>query len=170
MGKKIWKLTLVIIGIGFIIKGVIMLIGDPVEKDLLDYVNNHVVKLTSTEGRILNSYSAVTGSNYINDKILYGSLHDTIIPQYLAFIDTLKAVKPKTTEVQNLHNRYISGAEIQLAGFQQAMNSVEKEDAAGVVLANGKLNEAKKIFTGFNSMLDSLAAEHDVKLVKNEKK
>jgi hypothetical protein len=170
MKKKIWNIAFVIIGIGAIIKGITVLSGDPVQKDLLNYVNEHLLSLTKTEGKILDSYSSVTGNNYKDDKTLYNELHDTIIPQYSAFIDTLKSIKPKTPEVQTLHKKYISGAEIQISGFQLILHSIEKEDTNGIAQANGKLDSAKVIFDSFNTSLDSLAAKHDVELFKKDKK
>jgi Tfp pilus assembly protein PilP len=48
--------------------------GDPVQDDLLDYVNEKMPSLGKEEMKIVGKYEDVTGPNYSDDQTLYDAL------------------------------------------------------------------------------------------------
>jgi len=170
MGKKIWQVALIIIGVGVIIRGIYMIIGDPVEKDLLDYVNNHLKSAEKLSIRATDAYNATTGSNYKDDATMSDSLKQITIPTYSQFADSLHSLKPSTVDVQGLNAKYISATDTQLAGFKMMLIALEKEDSTIVVEANRMIQKGDKGIIDFDNALDSVSKKHDVEITKKKPK
>ena len=52
---------------------------DPVQEDLLDYINNKLTPLVETEEQIINRYDSVIGENYTSDEVTYKVLTEEVI-------------------------------------------------------------------------------------------
>ncbi|MFG6497013.1 hypothetical protein P8610_16755 [Fictibacillus sp. UD] len=140
--------------------------GDPVQDDLLNYVNEQMPKLADDETEIVGKYADVTGMNYTDDYTLYDALKLEIIPEYNAFISDLEAVEIETDELRKIHEDYIEAANIQASAFLQIVTAIENQDSAIINEANEKLNTARKMMRDYKSDVEKLAKEHDVKLEK----
>jgi polyhydroxyalkanoate synthesis regulator protein len=78
-----WKYVLAsILFLIFILSGY----GDPVQGDLLDYVNEKMPSLGKEKIMIVEKYEDVTGPNYTDDQTLYDVLRSEFIPEYNKFI------------------------------------------------------------------------------------
>ncbi|MFE1242854.1 hypothetical protein ACFW35_01890 [Fictibacillus sp. NPDC058756] len=73
--------------------------GDPVQDELLNYVNEEMRALGDKEGEIVEKYADVTGLNYTDDATLYNALKEEIIPEYNVFIKDLEAVEIDSDEL-----------------------------------------------------------------------
>jgi hypothetical protein len=142
--------------------------GDPVQDDLLDYVNEKMPALGKEETKILGKYEDVTGSNYTDDQTLYDALKVEIIPAYNQYIEDLESVKIETEELRKIHEDYIEAANIQASAFLTVITALENQDSGLINEANQKLNTARKMMRDYQNAVKKLAKEHDVKLEKNK--
>jgi DNA repair ATPase RecN len=142
--------------------------GDPVQDDLLDYVNEKMPSLGKEEVMIIGKYEKVTGANYTDDQTLYDALKVEIIPAYNEYIEDLESVKIETDELRKIHEDYIEAANIQASAFLTIVTALENQDSGLINDANQKLNTARKMMRDYKNDVEKLAKEHDVKLEKNK--
>jgi DNA repair ATPase RecN len=142
--------------------------GDPVQDDLLDYVNEKMPALGKEEMKIVGKYEDVTGPNYKDDQTLYDALKVEIIPAYNEYIEDLESVKIETNELRKIHEDYIEAANIQASAFLTIVTALENQDSGLINEANQKLNTTRKIMRDYQNDVEKLAKKHDVKLEKNK--
>jgi hypothetical protein len=142
--------------------------GDPVQDELLDYVNEKMPALADEETEIVGKYAAVTGMNYTADQTLYDVLKEEIIPEYNAFINDLEAVEISTDELRKIHEDYIEATNIQASAFLLIVTAIENQDSGMINEANEKLNTARKMMRDYKTEVEKLAKEHDVNLEKKK--
>ncbi|WP_137790909.1 hypothetical protein [Bacillus sp. E(2018)] len=141
---------------------------DPVQEDLLHYVNEEMPDLADEETKVVGKYEAVTGVNYTDDYTLYDALKLEIIPEYNAFIQKLEAVETKTDELRKLHEDFIEATNLQASAFLLIVTAIENQDSSTINEANEKLNTARKMMRDYQNDVEKLAKKHDVKLEKKK--
>lgn len=140
---------------------------DPIQDDLLNYVNSDMKTAYELEKKAVTAYESVTGPNFSNDQLLYDTLQNEVIPTYEQFIKELKAIKVETDELKKIHAIYIKGAETQFQAFEVIIEALENQDPALIEEANAILEQGRNQISDYQSKLDQLAKEHNVKLKKN---
>lgn len=138
--------------------------GNPVQDDLLSYINDDIQPLADLEIEAMEAYDSVTGANYTDDDTTYNTLVDEVIPKYSELIDELEAIMPETDEVSKLHDQYIDAANIQHSAFVTILDALEKGDTGLITEANEKLAEARKGIRAYQQNLKKLAKENNVEL------
>ncbi|MFP5107068.1 hypothetical protein ACSU6B_09885 [Neobacillus sp. C211] len=140
--------------------------NDPVQDDLLNYVNKEMKEAGKLERAAVSAYEGVSGTNYQDDQTMYDVLNNDVIPNYNEFIKALDSVKIKTDEVREIHEIYIEGADIQFKAFAIIKQALEEQDANLIQKANDMLADARKHIRNYQTKLDKLAKEHDVNIEK----
>lgn len=140
--------------------------SDPVQDDLLNYVNKEMKEAGKLEKAAISAYDGVSGSNYQDDQTMYNVLINDVIPNYNEFIKELDSVKIETDEVREIHEIYIEGADIQFNAFAIIKQALEEQDANLIQKANDMLADARKHIRDYQTKLDHLAKEHDVEIEK----
>ncbi|MFB5676387.1 hypothetical protein ACE3NQ_08295 [Paenibacillus terreus] len=136
--------------------------SDPVQDELVTYLNEGIQPLVEQESKITALYESVTGNNYKDDATLYYTLKDEIIPQYSDYISKIESIQTTTPEVREVHETLIKAANTQNSAFMTTLTALEAQDYAKAEEANAKLAEGRKLFRDYQSNLSSLASEHDV--------
>jgi len=137
---------------------------DPVQEDLLNYVNEDLPAVAELETDAMNAYDSVTGSNYTDDLTTYNTIVEEVIPTYNEFIKELEAISVETDEVSKVHEQYIDVANLQSSAFVNITDALKKGDMGLIADANDQLTEARKGMREYKSDLKKLAKEHDVTL------
>jgi hypothetical protein len=156
------KLTLSLISI---FTFAILLTGcfsNPIQKDLLSYINDDIAPLASVEDKIFTDYDSVTGQNYKDDPTTFAMLMDTIIPAYNELSDKVLKIQPETPEVRELHDMYIKLTGIQKSAFVGLADAIEKQDIGLVNESNAKLDEANKLARDYQMKLQDMAKEYNI--------
>jgi hypothetical protein len=135
---------------------------NPVQKDLLNYINVEMPKVAGLEGTAIDAYASVSGENYQNDSIMYTVISETVIPNYQEFYNTLTAIKPATDEVANLHKEYVRAAADQMEAFKLIIEALEKQDVDIINRANADLDEARALIKLWRTDLDSACVKNNV--------
>lgn len=138
------------------------LLKPSVEKDLSNYVRNELPTVFDLESRAVDAYSSVSGTNYTNDQNMYNKMKSSVIPDYTKFVNKLENIKPKTTQVKNVHAIYLSAAKTQLKAFNEIVTALEKQDINLINQANTKLSAARDGISEFKTKLESLCNENHV--------
>ncbi|PFN99433.1 hypothetical protein COJ85_19805 [Bacillus sp. AFS076308] len=138
--------------------------SDPVQDDLLNYVNKEMKQAGKLEAAAVSAYEGVSGANYKDDQTMYDALTKEVIPNYNEFIKELDSVKIETDELQGIHEIYIEGADIQYKAFVTIKQALEEQDPALVQEANDMLADAREHIRDYKSKLNKLAKDHDVKI------
>lgn len=150
-----------IILLTFILSGCL---SNPVQEELLSYLNEELPKITKLEADAITAYESVTGANYSTDQELYNVLLDSVVPTYQEFVDKLEGITLDTEEVRGVHEEYIEGANLQYNAFIKVITALEQQDRAMIEEANVMLDEARKILRDFKYNVEKLASEHNIEL------
>jgi hypothetical protein len=140
--------------------------ADPVQEDLLNYVNKEIKAAGKLEAAAISAYDGVSGANYQDDQTMYDALINDVIPNYSEFMKELEAVTIETDEVRAVHEIYIEGANIQFNAFAKIKQALEEQDANLIQEANDMLADARKHIRDYQTEMDKLAKEHDVEIEK----
>lgn len=138
--------------------------SDPIQDDLLAYLNEELADISHLENEAVSAYEGATGANYTSDQILYDTLLGIVIPTYQEYSDKLEAIKVETDELRDIHEGYIEGVNLQLNAFIKIVTALEEADRSKIEEANEMLSDARKIMRDFNNDIEKLAEEHDVEL------
>ncbi|WP_256241324.1 hypothetical protein [Bacillus sp. V3B] len=140
--------------------------SDPVQDDLLVYLNEELADISHLENEALTAYESVTGPNYTSDQELYETLTFQVIPAYQEFADKLEDIKVETEELREIHEGYIDGVNLQYNAFVTVVTALDELDPGKIEEANAMLNEARTLMRDFNDNIEQLAEEHDVRLTE----
>jgi hypothetical protein len=136
--------------------------SDPVQDDLINYINNQVPKIVPLEAEIMDEYSSVTGENYKDDPTMLKVLQ-TLRPKCRRMLTILEEeITPKTAEVRKIHELYIDAYNNYYNAFLLIELAIEKADPAIIVKANEKLDKARKLQRDWLSDLNELKRKHNV--------
>lgn len=142
--------------------------SDPVQDDLLQYVNSELTKAHELERTAISAFESVAGANFTNDQALYDALQNEVIPNYEKFLDELNSVDIETEELKELHDLYIEGANTQMEAFLLIVTALETQDQSQIEEANEMLEKGKKQITDYNNKIRQLAEDHNVTLDEEE--
>ncbi len=136
--------------------------SDPIQDDLMNYVNKEMTAAFELEATAVTAYDQVSGINYTDDVTMYDALVLTVIPTYNEFIKELNTVPIDTEELREIHEIYIEGADLQYNAFVKIVRALETQDPLLIEEANGMLEEARSLLREYQNEIDKLAKEHDV--------
>jgi len=136
--------------------------GDPVQKDLMNFLNVEVEPFMALEAEALDAWNANTGNNYKDDPTLYSALNETVIPKYGEFISKLEAIKPETPEVQKIQGILLEAAKLQYEGFKICKEAIDKQDPDLINTSNEKLASAEAKQQEYFAALKELGEKHNV--------
>jgi hypothetical protein len=143
--------------------------SDNVQKDLLNYINTELPKVSALETEVIAAYDGVTGTNYQSDSIMYYTLKQTVLPKYEEFSAKLAAIHPATEEITTMHGEYIKAAGDQMEAFKLICLAIEKQDAEIIKQANSDLDQAKNLIDIWKKDLDEKCKKHGVTFEKTTK-
>jgi len=137
---------------------------NPVQKDLLNYINNEMPSVAKQETEAMKAYGSVTGTNYKNDATTLMTLRHKVIPIYGEFRKNLESItsKIKTEDVRILHETYIEAVNIQSSAFVLLVDAIIKQDYQSLAQANEKLDKARKIIRDWQAELNDLCKKNNV--------
>ncbi len=141
---------------------------DPVQQDLLNYINVEMPKVATLESEAITAYESISGENYQNDSIMYFTMAETVVPKYQEFYTTLESIKPATAEVASLHKEYVHAAADQLDAFRLIIEAIEKQDPQIITRANEDLAEGRALLKMWRADLDSACLKHNVVFTSDE--
>ena len=118
---------------------------DPVQEDLLDYLNNHLPKVAALEGEMNDSYNSVMGDNFKSAALTVETLRTKTIPAGRKLLDLLDKISPKTQEVQNVHAKLVEIEHTAFDAYALALVAGEKQDPELIIKSNEKLTEIRKL-------------------------
>lgn len=136
--------------------------SDPVQKDLINYYNTELPKITQLEEDAMGAYAGIAGPNYQNDSVMYFVLKDTVIPKYSEFYNALQAITPATDEVKKMHGEYIEAAKDQLEAFKLIVEAIDKQDEEVIKVANGDFEKAKIALDEWKAEFEEIRKKHNV--------
>ncbi|WP_428910937.1 hypothetical protein [Niallia sp. Krafla_26] len=155
-----WLLVPVLF-LAFILSGCF---SDPVQEDLLVYLNEDLAEISHLENEAISAYESVTGANYTDDYILYETMLLDVIPTYRDFLNELEAITVKTDEIREAHEMYIEAVNLQNDAFIKIVTALEEYDRGKIEEANQMLSDARKLIRDYNYKIESLAEKHNVEL------
>ncbi|MFL5730787.1 MAG: hypothetical protein ACJ75J_14965 [Cytophagaceae bacterium] len=142
--------------------------SDPIQKDLLNYINVELTKVALLETRAVDTFESVSGKNYKGDSIMYVALKDVVLPNYSELYKKLQGIHPATKELKKIHGEYIKAAKYQLEAFNLIVDAIKKQDAKEIQKANKDLKEAISLVADWKKKLLDLCDRHNVVLGKGE--
>lgn len=164
--KPFYKKKWVWIGVALVVVlAIILLGGDPVQDDLIDYWNDDMQEIGELEEEVLALYEEARTSE--NDYTFYTMLDEQVIPKAKEWSAAAEEITPETEEVKELHEHYISYTNEMYNAFTMMMAAIEEQDYVLITQANEKIDAAKKAGRDYVSALKSLMKEHDVEEIED---
>lgn len=160
--KKIWITLLILAMCMSVLTGC----GDPVQEDLINYINNQVPTLVALEDKVYQEYESAVKEKDGDDAKLAAKLKDTIIPASDELLAKAKAIVPATEEVKKAHNKYIAVLTEQHEAFTLLLQAAQNNDETSVNTVSDKLIKADSLSKEFLADLETLKKEHKVENVK----
>jgi hypothetical protein len=140
--------------------------GGPVQDDILNYVNKELKTAQELEDKAVSAYEGVAGANYTDDPTMHDALVNEVIPTYTDLISELESVSIESDELKEIHEIYVSGANLQLSAFEKIKEAIEKQSSSMIEEANQLLEEGRLQIEDYNKKLDELAKENNVEIEK----
>lgn len=140
--------------------------GGPVQDDILNYVNKELKTAQELEDKAVSAYEGVAGVNYTDDPTMHDALVNEVIPTYTELIDELESVNIESDELKEIHEIYLTGANLQLSAFEKIKEAIEKQSSSMIDEANQLLEEGRLKIEDYNKKLDELAKENNVEIEK----
>lgn len=136
--------------------------SDPVQDDLINYINNQLPAIATLEEKVTSEYEAVKTDSNADDAAFAAKLKDVVIPAATELIAKAKATIPATEEVKKAHNKYIASVTLQSEAFAILLDAAGKSDEELAKTANAKLTEAEKLSKEYLADLETLKKDHGV--------
>jgi hypothetical protein len=136
---------------------------------VLEYLNDGILRIYELEQSALKHYAGVTGENYSSDEALYEALKESVIPTYSRFVMLLEEIQPPNDELVALHSIYIKSAHSFQTGFAILLAAIGKKDPAMVEQANTYITEARQKGEAWREEFFALCEKKGIKLVFEEK-
>ena len=136
--------------------------SDPVQDDLINYINKQLPTIAALEEKVTSEYQAVKTDSNADDATFGAKLKDVIIPAAAELIAKAKATVPATEEVKKVHDKYIASMTTQSEAFAILLDAAGKSDEKLVKTANDKLKEAEKLSKEYLADLETLKKDHGV--------
>ncbi|MDM5212506.1 hypothetical protein QUF94_13800 [Peribacillus sp. NJ4] len=143
--------------------------GNPMQEELLSYINEDLPPLAEKESEVIARYESVTGDNYTNDEVMYAALVDEVQPKYQSFITDLEAVEIEEKEIKTVHEDFIEAANLQHSAFLTVISAIEEQDREKIDEANQKLSKARKMMRQYQVDLKTLAEDNEIEWEKENK-
>jgi len=135
-----------------------------VQDDLLDYLNNRIVPLHPLEQKGMAYENCVRKAG--SERQALRALRQQVISAYRLLLNKLKAIRPRTKEVQNVHALHLRAAATYLSALSQMETAIARRSPRRMRAATRQARLANKLFTAFGKRLDELAKAHNVVLQK----
>ena len=134
---------------------------DPVQEDLLDYINNDLPTIIDLESSTVDLYDEAKDDT-ANDYEMFVMLRDKVIPAAKKWKEETANVDVETDEVRAVHEIYIQLVNENYNGMTMMLAALEKQDYVLITQANEKLQAAEALSREYQASLNSLMNEHDV--------
>jgi len=158
--------------ISILLISVTMLIGcgktDPVQEDLINYINNQMPTLRELQDKVSKEYEASVAKN-VDDAAGAVQLKDVIIPTSNELLTKAKAIIPATEEVRKVHSEYIEVISDQQETFDlllQVFEAGKNNDLTLMDTLNEKLKNISEKPSNYSADLEALKKEHKVEDAK----
>jgi hypothetical protein len=136
--------------------------SDPIQDDLLNYINVELPKVADLESEAIDAYSSVSGDNYTSDAVMDKKIREVVLPKYKLFTSKLKAIKPKTKQLKEVHAEYVEAAKDQLEAFNFIVDAIKKQDKEEIERANKDLRAAATLISNWKTDVLQLCKDHNV--------
>ncbi len=137
-----------------------------IQEELLNYINKDLKSIATLEATAIDAYSSVTGANFKDDKTMYDAMVQIVIPNYALMNEKLEIISLslKAKEVKALNDIYVAAANIQNNAFNLILVGLEKGDTNIVLIANRKLDRARRLLSEWKQELYELCEQYGVTL------
>ncbi|MDR3295646.1 MAG: hypothetical protein LBT26_07465 [Clostridiales Family XIII bacterium] len=134
--------------------------NDAARDEFEHYLYAELIEAAELQELVENAYDAVSGDNYTDDLTLYMAIDEEIIPLSQIFVAVAEGVTtPKSKELREIHEMYISYATTQNAAFTMIKSLLLNQDYSQVTVANEKLAASRKDLRDFMAALDEYAEQ-----------
>jgi len=140
--------------------------ADPVQEDLINYLNNQLPPLTDLAVKVTSEFEAAAVDNNATDATFAAKLKDVIIPASDNLLTKTKAVVPATEKLLKVHSKYIALVTEQHEAYALYLKAAQKNDDATSNTANEKMEHSIKVTDEFLADLETLKKEHKVETKK----
>ena len=159
--KPFYKRWWVWIAVALVVALAILLFsGDPVQDDLIDYINNDLTEAGELENEVIALYDEARELD--NDYLMYVMIKEKVLPKAMEWEDAVEAIEPETEEVRAAHELYIDTVNQNTRAFTMMLAALEEQDYALATEANQMLDKARKSGRDYVAAIKALAQEHNV--------
>lgn len=143
--------------------GIGLVATDPIQLDLLAYINEPMRAAGAREQRFVKVFQEHAGKPD-SDQALLVALRRVILPQSTLMVDELEAYRPKTETVRALHRRYVEVVKKRQHALDTLARAIEGKDEALAKQGSQELNEFQVEQQKWTESLRKLVDTHHMAL------
>lgn len=135
---------------------------DPVKDDIVKYSKSAIPAINKFDAEIAKKLDEVSRENDRN--IFLNKIRNEILPLLKDMKDRAEAAKPKTKELQDVHQMYAGMLNTMEGGMRSLAESIETNNQTVYRDAIDKINSCQQTENSFKGAFKELARKHSVDL------
>ena len=129
---------------------------------LLDFINGDIAKVSSFEVEAFQSFSSVSGENYINDELMYEELTSTTVPAYEKALEETEKLEAPFPEMEPLLEQIKTASNAFYEALLLQKQALEEQDEEIMNQANEKLLEYSDLIGAYHEDMKALTNEYNI--------
>ncbi len=135
----------------------------PLQIDMMNYVTLELKKTNQFARGVDEAYNGVIGDNYTDDTTMHQVIKTTVIPTSEKLIETAESIVPKTKEVQDIHDIYLTAMKTKHSAYTMMAKALETQNSELIEPANELIDLSITQMNDFDTALTELGNKHDVR-------
>lgn len=135
---------------------------DPIKDDIVSYSKNAIPAINKFDEEIGKKLDEVSKENDKN--VFLNKIRNEILPMLKGMKDKVEAAKPKTKELQDVHQMYAGLLVTMEGGMKSLADSIETNNQTVYRDAIEKINSCQQTENRYKDAFKELAKKHSVEL------
>lgn len=132
------------------------------QASLLDFINEDIANVSSFEMEAFQSFSSVSGENYINDEMMYEELTTTTIPAYEKALEETEKLEAPFPELEPMLQQIKTASNAFYDALLLQKQALEEQDEEIMNQANEKLLEYSDLIGAYHEDMKTLTKEYNI--------
>lgn len=137
------------------------------QASILDFINEDIAQVSSFETDAFESYTSVTGENYLNDEIMYEELTTITIPAYERAIEEVEGLEAPFEELEPMLEQIKTACNTFYGALLLQKQALEEQDEEIMNQANEKLMEYSELIGAYHDDMKALSKEFGIDYAPN---
>lgn len=135
---------------------------DDTQKEVVDFINNDVAKVSAYETEANEALETATGDNFKSDEELYKVLINQVIPTYEKAVNEAKNIEVTSSELKPLKKQMEEATSTYYDALQLEKQGLETKEEDLFGQSNAKAQEYLLLIKDYHEDMAKLAKKYDI--------